>query len=83
MSFEDDEDLILQRASTTLLRSLSLRISNLLWKKNGSHSFAHRFARQRDVDDILALVLWGFFIVFTLVSDLSVAKTVSRKPSAP
>ena len=57
MTLEEDEDLILQRASNTLLKQLLTRIPNLLWKKAGSNAkCVHRFARQKDVDDILALV---------------------------
>ena len=57
MASEEDQDLILQRASNTLLQKLLIRLPNLLRKKNGHHANPfHRFARQKDVDYILTLV---------------------------
>ena len=54
---EEDEDLVLQRASSTLLQKLLTRFPNFLWRRGGSHANrVHRFARQKDLDNILALV---------------------------
>ena len=70
MTLEEDEDLILQRASNTLLKQLLTRIPNLLWKKGGSNpKLVHKFARQRDVDDILALVRLMLLFTFSSASN--------------
>ena len=57
MTSEDDEDLVLQRASSTLLKKLLTRFPKFLWRKGGNDvNLVHRYARQKDLDDILTLV---------------------------
>lgn len=57
MTSEEDDDLVLQRASSTLLEKLLTRFPKLLWRKSGSDvNLIHRYARQKDLDDIIALV---------------------------
>lgn len=78
MASQDDDDLQLIRASSSLLQDLEQSLPRLLWKQK-PNTHVHQLVRLRDLDYVLQLVRFGVRV--SPVSYLTLSRLNPFNPS--